>query len=66
MIRSRRMRWSGYVARMGEKRNAYRVLVGKRSIGKHRRRCKDNIKMDIRERERMESYGLDSFGLGQG
>jgi hypothetical protein len=29
MIKSRRMRWAGYVARMGEKRNAYRILVGK-------------------------------------
>jgi hypothetical protein len=53
MIKSRRMRWAGHVARMGEKRNAYRVLVGK-SEGKsplERPRCRwvDNIKMDLRE-----------------
>jgi hypothetical protein len=45
MIKSRRMRWAGHVARMGEKKNAYRILVekpeGKRPL--------DNIKMDLRE-----------------
>jgi hypothetical protein len=53
MIKSRRMRWAGYVARMGEKRNAYRILVGnpegKRPLGRPRRRWVDNIKMDLRE-----------------
>jgi hypothetical protein len=53
MIRSRRMRWAGYVARMGEKRNAYRILVGspegRRQLGRPRRRWVDNIKMDLRE-----------------
>ncbi|KAJ4429835.1 hypothetical protein ANN_22039 [Periplaneta americana] len=52
-IKSRRLRWAGYVARMGESRNAYRVLVGrpegKRSLGRPRRRWEDNIKMDLRE-----------------
>jgi hypothetical protein len=52
MIKSRRMRWAGHVARMGEKRNAYRILVekpeGKRPLGRRRRRWVDNIKMDIR------------------
>jgi hypothetical protein len=42
MIKSRRMRWAGHVARMGEKRNAYRLLVGKpegkRPLGRPRRR----------------------------
>jgi hypothetical protein len=42
MIKSRRMRWAGYVVRMGEKRNAYRILVGnpegKRPLGRLRRR----------------------------
>jgi hypothetical protein len=47
MIKSRRMRWAGHVARMGEKRNGYRILVGKPE-GK-RRRWVDNIKMDLRE-----------------
>jgi hypothetical protein len=53
MIKSRRMRWAGNVARMVEKRNAYRILVGmpegKRSLGTPRRRWVDNIKMDLRE-----------------
>jgi hypothetical protein len=53
MIKSRRMKWAGYVARMGEKSNAYRILVGKpegkRLLGKPRRRWVDNIKMDLRE-----------------
>ena len=42
VIKSRRMRWAGHVARMGEERGAYRVLVGKpegkRPLGRHRRR----------------------------
>jgi hypothetical protein len=50
--KSRRMRWAGHVARMGEKRNAYRILVGKpegkRPLGIPRRRWVDNIKMDLR------------------
>jgi hypothetical protein len=53
MIKSRRMRWAGHVARKGEKRNAYRILVGnpegKRPRGRPRRRCVDSIKMDLRE-----------------
>jgi hypothetical protein len=53
MMKSRRMRWAGHVARMGEKRNAYRILVGmpegKRPLGRPRRRWVDNIKMDLRE-----------------
>jgi hypothetical protein len=47
IIKSRRMRWAGHVARMGEKRNAYRILVGKpegkRPLGRPRRRWEDNI-----------------------
>jgi hypothetical protein len=53
MIKSRRKRWAGTVARMGEKRNAYRILVGKpegkRTLGRPRRRWVDNIKMDLGE-----------------
>jgi hypothetical protein len=53
MIKSRKMRWAGHVARMGETRNAYRILVGKpegkRPLGIPRRRWVDNIKMDLRE-----------------
>jgi hypothetical protein len=47
------MRWAGHVARIGEKRNAYRMLVGKsegkRPLGRLRGRWVDNIKMDLRE-----------------
>jgi hypothetical protein len=53
MIKSRRMRWAGHVARMGEKRNTYRILVGKpegrRLLIRPRRRWVDNIKMDPSE-----------------
>jgi hypothetical protein len=53
VIKSRRMRWAGHVAHMGEGRGVYRVLVGrprgKRSLGRPRCRWEDNIKMDLRE-----------------
>jgi hypothetical protein len=53
VIKSRRMRWAGHVAHMGEGRGAYRVLVGrpedKRPLGRPRRRWEDNIKIDLRE-----------------
>jgi hypothetical protein len=53
VIKSRRMRWAGHVARMGEGRGVYRVLVewpaGKRPLGRPRRRWEVNIKMDLRE-----------------
>jgi hypothetical protein len=53
VIKSRRMRWAGHVARMGEGRGVYRFLVGrpegKRPLGRRRRRWEDNIKMDLRE-----------------
>jgi len=53
VIKSRRMRWAGHVARMGERRGVYRVLVGipegKRPLGRPRRRWEDNIKMDLQE-----------------
>jgi hypothetical protein len=52
---SRRMRWAGHVARMGEDRGLHRVLVGKpegkRPLGRRRRRWEDNIKMDLQEVE---------------
>jgi hypothetical protein len=48
-----KMRWAGYVARMGEKRNAYRLLVGKpdgkKPLGRPRRRRVNNIRMDLGE-----------------
>jgi hypothetical protein len=47
------MRWTGHVGRIGEKRNAYRILVGKpegkKPLGRLRRRWDDNTKMDLRE-----------------
>jgi hypothetical protein len=52
-IKSRRLRWAGHVARMGERRGEYRALVGKpegrRPLGRPRRRWEDNIKIDLRE-----------------
>jgi hypothetical protein len=54
MIKSRKMRWAWHVARMGEKRNVYRILVGKpegeRPLGRLRRGPVNNIKMDLREK----------------
>jgi len=53
VIKSRRMRWAGHLARMGEERVLYRVLVGKpevrRPLERPRRRWVDNIKMDLQE-----------------
>jgi hypothetical protein len=53
VVKSRRMRWVGHVARMGEGRGAYGILVrrpeGRRPLGRPRRRWEDNIKMDLQE-----------------
>jgi hypothetical protein len=53
VIESRRMRWAGHVACMGESKCVYRVLAGtpegKRPLGRPRRRWENNIKMDLRE-----------------
>ena len=53
VVKSRRMRWAGHVASMGQGRGVYRVLVGKREgkrqLGRPRRRWEDNIKMDLQE-----------------
>ena len=53
VVKSRRMRWAGHVARMGEDRGEHRVLVGKperkRPLERPRRRWEDNIKMDLEE-----------------
>jgi hypothetical protein len=60
MIKSRRMRWAGHEVRMGEKRNAYRILVGKpegkRPLGRPRRRWEDNIRIYLRE---IRKAGMD-------
>jgi hypothetical protein len=61
IIKARRMRWAGREARMGEKTNAYRLLVGKpdgrRPLGRPRRRWLDNI--------RMKWSDVGWIGLGQ-
>jgi hypothetical protein len=53
IIKSRRMRWAGHVAQMGEKRDAYRLLVGKpegkKPLERPRRRWVDTIRMDLGE-----------------
>ena len=53
VITSRRMRWAGHVARMGQRRGLYWVLVrkpeGRRQLGRPRRRWEDNIKMDLQK-----------------
>jgi len=53
LTESRRMRWAGNVARMGEESGVYRVLLGepegRRPLGRPRRRCVDNIRMDLQE-----------------
>jgi hypothetical protein len=60
------MRWAGHVARIGEKRNVYRLLVGKpegkRPLGRPRRRWMDNIKMDLLE---IGLSVVDWIGLAQ-
>ena len=65
VIKSRRMRWAGHVARMGEEM-AYRVLVGKpegkRQLGRPRRRWVDNIRMDLQE---VGCGYVDWIGLAQ-
>jgi hypothetical protein len=69
VIKSRRMRWQGHVARMGERRAVYRVLVGrperKRPLGRLRGRWKDNIRMDLREMGRT-GFGWLRIGTSGG
>jgi hypothetical protein len=66
MMKSRRIRWAGHVARMGETRNVYRILVGKlegkRPLERPRRRWVDNIKIDLRK---IGWDGVDWIDLAQ-
>jgi hypothetical protein len=66
-IKSRRMRWAGHVARMGEGRNVCRVLVGKsegkRQLGRPRHRWEDGIRMNLKETG-WGVCGVDSPGSG--
>jgi hypothetical protein len=49
VVKSRRMRWTGHVARMGEDRGVHRMPEGKSPLGRPKRRWEDNIKMDLQE-----------------
>jgi hypothetical protein len=64
VIKSRRMKWAGHVARLGEERSVYRVLVGKpegkRPLGRPKCRWEDNINMDLQE---VGCGGMDWIGL---
>ena len=66
VTKSRRMRWAGHVARMGQRRGLYRVLVWKpeekRPLGRPRRRWEDNIKMNLQE---VRCGGIDWIELAQ-
>jgi hypothetical protein len=66
IVKSRKMRWARHVARMGEKRNVYRLLVekteGKRPLGRPRRRWIDNIKLNLLE---IGLNVVDWIGLAQ-
>ena len=66
VMKSRRIGWAGHVARMGEERGVYRILVGKperrRPLGRPRRRWVDNIRMDLQE---LECGYMDRIGLAQ-
>ena len=66
VIKSGRMRWAGHVARMGERRGVYRVLVGKpegkRTLGRPRRRWEDNIKMIL---QNVGCGGMDWINLAE-
>jgi len=70
MIKSRRMRWAGHVTRMGDKRGAYRVLMGKhegkRPLGRPRPRWEGDIKMDIQELGCGAWTGLIWISIGTG
>jgi hypothetical protein len=68
MIKSRRMRWAGHATWIGEKRNAYRILVGKpeekRPLGRPKRKWVDNIKMDLTEIDGLIRIGLICLRIG--
>jgi hypothetical protein len=70
IIKSRRVRWDGHVARMGEKRNAFGLLVGKaegkRPLGRPRRRLVDNIRLDLESWDGVMWTGLVWLRIGTG
>jgi hypothetical protein len=67
VIKSRRLRWEGHVARIGDSQIAYRFLVGKpegiRPLGRKKNRLEDNIKMDLK-RSGIGWNGLNRSGSG--
>jgi hypothetical protein len=70
VIKSRRMRWVGHVARMGEGRVVYRFFVGKpegkRPLGRPRHRWEDNIRMDLQDVGVRTGLGWLRIGTGGG
>jgi hypothetical protein len=70
VIKSRRMRWAGHVACMGDERGAYRILVGRpegrRPLGRSRRRWEDNIKMIFKKWDERAWTGLIWLRIGTG
>jgi hypothetical protein len=68
LMKTRRKSWAGHVARMGETRNAYRILMGKpegrRPLGRPRRGWVDNIKIDLRKIDWMVWSESVWFGIG--
>jgi hypothetical protein len=70
VVKSRRLRWAGHVARMGEDRGVHRVMVGKpeekRPLGRPRRRWEDNIKMDLQEVGEVVGTGWSWLRIGTG
>ena len=66
VVKSRRMRWAGHVARMGQGKVVYRALVGKpegkRTLGRPRRRWEDNMKTDLQE---VDCRDMDCIELAQ-
>jgi hypothetical protein len=70
VVKSRRMRWAGHVARMGDDRGVHRVLVGKtegkRPLGRPRRRWEDILKWIFRKMERIVGTGWSWLRIGTG
>jgi hypothetical protein len=70
VVKLRRMRWAGHVARMREERGVHRVLMGKpegkRPLGRHRCRWEDNIKMDVQEVGGDRGAGWSWLRIGTG
>ena len=67
MIKSRRLRWAGHVARI-EGRSAFKILTGKptgkRPLGRPRGRWEDNIRMDLKEIGAIQGFGLIRLRIG--